>query len=153
MKKNIIFNKYYRYLRNNVFQNLDISEFMEVYSKFKRLRIQYKILKFANFLERLNIPKVEIFLFRFIFKLIDFIRWKLYDLCILLINGRTFNLFRCYHILSDVRGQEKQCGIVEELERIRTTFPKCLICTNIHYKYQDIPLVDWRQLLETRNRN
>lgn len=44
-------------------------------------------------------------------------------------------------------------GIVEELERIRATFPKALICTNIHYRYQDIPLIDWRQLLETRNRN
>jgi len=125
MKKNIIFNKYYRYLRNNVFQDLEISEFIEVYTKFKRLSVQYKLLRFANFLERLNIPKVEVFLFRFIFKLIDFIRWKIYDLCILLINGRTFNLF----------------GV------------KALICTNIHYRYQDIPLIDWRQLLETRNRN
>lgn len=93
MKKNIIFNRYYRYLRSNVFQDLDIADFMEVYAKFKRLSMQYRILKIANFLERLTIPKVEVFIFRFLFKLIDFIRWKFYDLCILIINGRTFNLF------------------------------------------------------------
>lgn len=48
-------------------------------------------------------------------------------------------------------GSGKTIGIVDELERIRHTFPKAIICTNIHYLYQDIPLVDWRQLLEIRN--
>lgn len=46
---------------------------------------------------------------------------------------------------------EKQYGIVDELERIKKDYPKCLICTNIWYKKQDIPLVDWRQLLDIRN--
>lgn len=150
LSKNIIFNKYYRKLRNNVFQDLELNEFMEVYSKFKRLKIQYRILQIANFLEKLIIPKLEVIFFRFIFKLIDFMRWKFYDLCMFLINGRTFNLFGVT-IFCGRQGSGKTMGIVEELERIRQVFPKAIICTNIHYTHQDIALVDWRQLLETRN--
>ncbi len=48
-------------------------------------------------------------------------------------------------------GYGKTIGIVDELERIKKEYPKCLICTNIWYKKQDVPLVDWRQLLEVRN--
>ena len=50
-------------------------------------------------------------------------------------------------------GSGKTIGIVEQLEKVRKSFPNCLICTNIHYIHQDLPLVDWRQLLEIRNRN
>ena len=32
MKKNMIFNKYYRHLRNNVFPDLPLNEFIEVYT-------------------------------------------------------------------------------------------------------------------------
>ena len=150
MKKNIVFNKYYRRLRRDVFPDLPLNEFKEVYANFKRLRIQYKLLKIANFLERRNIPKVEVLILKFLFKLLDFIRWKLYDLLMLLINGRQFNLFGVT-IFCGRQGSGKTIGIVEELERIREAYPNCIICTNIHYRYQDIPLVDWRQLLETRN--
>ena len=107
-------------------------------------------MKIANFLERRNIPKVEVLILKFLFKLLDFIRWKLYDLLMLLINGRQFNLFGVT-IFCGRQGSGKTIGIVEELERIREAYPNCIICTNIHYRYQDIPLVDWRQLLETRN--
>ncbi len=48
-------------------------------------------------------------------------------------------------------GSGKTIGIVEELERIKQNFPNCIICTNIHYLKQDLPLTDWRQLLEIRN--
>lgn len=60
MKKNIILNKYYKKLRNNIFKDLEINEFIEVYAKFKRLNIQYRFLKIANFLEKINIPILEI---------------------------------------------------------------------------------------------
>lgn len=150
MKKNIILNKYYRNLRNNIFQNLEICEFMEVYSKFKRLKLQYKFLRIANFLENIRIVNIDIPILCFFMKLINFIRWKLYDLFILLINGKTFNLFGVT-IFCGRQGSGKTMGIVEELERIRQLYPKAIICTNIHYTYQDLPLVDWRQLLEIRN--
>lgn len=68
----------------------------------------------------------------------------------LLINGRQFNLFGVT-IFCGRQGSGKTIGIVEQLERIRQTYPKCLICTNIHYLKQDLPLTDWRQLLELRN--
>lgn len=51
----------------------------------------------------------------------------------------------------DVSGSGKTIGIIEELERIKEIYPSCLICTNIHYTKQDMPLIDWRQLLEIRN--
>ena len=150
MKRNIILNKYYKKLRNNIFNDLEINEFIEIYTKFKRLKIQYKFLQIANFLEKINIPILEIPIFRFFMKLINFIRWKLYDLFIFLINGRTFNLFGVT-IFCGRQGSGKTIGIVEELERIKQTFPNCIICTNIHYLKQDLPLTDWRQLLEIRN--
>ena len=150
MNKNIILNKYYKNLKNNIFNNLEMSEFIEVYTKFNRLKIQYKFLQIANFLENINIPKIDIPFIQFISKLINFIRWKLYDLFMLLINGRQFNLFGVT-IFCGRQGSGKTMGIVEELERIRQTFPNTIICTNIHYINQDMPLIDWRQLLEIRN--
>lgn len=42
-------------------------------------------------------------------------------------------------------------GIVEQLERIKKAYPECLICTNINYLKQDIPLTSWLQLLYLRN--
>lgn len=68
----------------------------------------------------------------------------------LLINGRQFNLFGVT-IFCGRQGSGKTIGIVEQLERIKEAYPKALICTNIHYLKQDLPLTDWRQLLELRN--
>lgn len=92
-----VYNKYYKNLRS-YFIDLEISEFVEIWNKFCKLNMQYKFLKIANFLERLNIKIIEIPIFRFITMLIDFIRWKIYDFFMLLINGRTFNLYgvTCY---------------------------------------------------------
>lgn len=64
MKRNIILNKYYKKLRNNIFNDLEINEFIEVYTKLKRLNIQYKFLQIANFLEKINMPTLEIPIFR-----------------------------------------------------------------------------------------
>lgn len=150
MKKNIVLNKYYRDLRKNVFNDLEMQEFIQVYTKYKRLKFQYRLLQITNCLEKIEIPKVEIPIFRFIFKLIDFIHWKLYDFLMLLINGRVFNLYgvTCY---CGRQGSGKTIGVVEELERIRTQFPECIICTNINYVGQDLPLTSWLQLLYLRN--
>lgn len=150
MKKNVVFNKYYRNLKANSFSNLDTKEFFEIYSKFKRLKMQHRFLKIANFLERLDIPKSEVPIFKLLLLILDFIRWKFHDLFMLLINGRTFNLYGVT-IFCGRQGSGKTMGIVEELERVKSKFPKALICTNIHYIRQDMPLSDWRQLLEIRN--
>lgn len=77
-------------------------------------------------------------------------RWELYDLLMFLINGRQFNLFGVT-IFCGRQGSGKTIGIVEQLERIKIAYPKAIICTNIHYLKQDLPLTDWRQLLELRN--
>lgn len=150
MRKHVVFNKYYRNLKNNVFSNLEVKEFMEVYSKFCNLTIQYRILQIANFLEKINIPKINIPILRFVFMFIDLIRWKFYDLLLLFINGKKFNLYgvTCY---CGRQGSGKTIGVVEKLERIKKQYPDCIICTNINYIKQDIPLTSWLQLLYLRN--
>lgn len=92
-----IYNKYYRKLRS-YFQDIEIKEFMEIWNKFSKLHMQYQFLKIANFLERLNIPIIEIPVFRFLTMFLDFIRWKIYDFFMLAINGRKFSLYgvTCY---------------------------------------------------------
>lgn len=146
-----VFNKYYKGLRS-YFARLEMKEFAEVWQKFSRLSMQYKFLKMANFLEKIDIKKSELPILKFITMLLDFIRWKIYDFLILLINGRTFNLYgvTCY---CGRQGSGKTIGVVEELERIKKIYPDCLICTNINYLKQDLPLTSWLQLLYLRNGN
>lgn len=150
MKKNVVLNKYYRNLRNNVFSNLELDEFLDVFSKFRRLTIQYRLLQFANFLENINIPKFNLPFIKFTFMLLDLFRWKVYDILLSLINGRKFNLYgvTCY---CGRQGSGKTIGVVEMLERIKKVYPKCIICTNIDYIKQDLPLTSWLQLLYLRN--
>ena len=145
-----VYNKYYRHLRSSIFADLEISEFMEVWTKYKRLNTQYKLLKIAIFLERIKIPKIDVFLLRFLSMFLDFLHWKLYDFIIMLINGRVFNLYgvTCF---CGRQGSGKTIGVVRELEHIRERFPEAIICTNINYINQDLPLVSWLQLLELRN--
>ena len=50
------------------------------------------------------------------------------------------------------QGGGKTLGVVQDLERIKSIFPECLICTNINYLKQDLPLTSWLQLLYLRNR-
>jgi len=146
-----IYNKYYRKLRQENIE-MEMKEFLKLWSNYKRLNIQYKILCVANFIEKLNIPLIEIPILKFITMFIDFIRWEIYDLLLSIINGKTFNLYgvSCY---CGRQGSGKTIGVVEELERIKRIFPESIICTNINYIKQDIPLTSWLQLLELRNGN
>lgn len=150
MRKNKVYNKYYRYLRQNVFSDLELSEFAEVFSKFTRLKLQYRFLQLANFLENINMPKFQFPIFKFLSMFFDFLRWKIHDFFIRLINGRTFNLYgvTCY---CGRQGSGKTIGVVEKLEQIKQIYPECIICTNIDYLKQDLPLTSWLQLLFLRN--
>lgn len=93
MKKNIVFNKYYRNLRKNTFSDLEISEFMKVWSNFKRLHFQYRLLLLCGKIENLDIPHSNFPIFSFLFKFLDFLRWKIYDLLFFIINGKCFTPF------------------------------------------------------------
>lgn len=141
--------KEYEKIRNN-FSELNEFEFSYVLENYKRLKFQYRCLQICNKLEKINIHKSEVFLLKFFFKLVDFIRWKFYDLFYLLIIGKKFNLYgvTCF---CGRQGDGKTIGIVETLERIRNKFPDCIICTNINYANQDISLTSWLQLLTLRN--
>lgn len=150
MRKNVVFNKYYRNLRTNIFDRLEFNEFMEVYAKFKRLNFQYKLLKICNKLESYDIPVIEIPVLRFFSKLLDFMRWKFYDFLMLLINGRKFDLYGLT-IFCGRQGGGKTMSMVEYLNRMKDKFPECKIVTNFNYNRQDMPFVDWRQFTEVRN--
>lgn len=88
-----IFNKYYRYLRSNVFNDLSTNEFLDVYANFNRLAKQYKLLKICNRLENINIKIIPFPILRFLSMLLDFLRWKLYDIFMSFIIGREFDFF------------------------------------------------------------
>lgn len=150
MNKNIVFNKYYRNLRTNVFDRLEFNEFMEVYAKFKRLNFQYKLLQICKKIESYDIPVIEIPILRFFSKFIDFIRWKIYDFLMLLINGRKFNLYGLT-IFCGRQGGGKTISMVEYLDRMKERYPDCKIVTNFNYIRQDMPFTDWRQFTEVRN--
>ena len=79
-KKDMTLNKYYRNLRKDVFSDLNIEEFTEVFKKFKKLKFDYKLLLICNKIEKIKIPRIEIPILRFFSMLIDLIRWLIYDL-------------------------------------------------------------------------
>lgn len=149
LKKDITLNKYYRNLRKR-FNKIPIEEFTNIFIKLKKLAFQYRLLKLACFFEKLNIKIIHIPGLKLFTMILDFLRWKIYDLIIFLINGRTFNLYgvTCF---CGRQGSGKTVGLVRELEKIKNIYPECIICTNINYIGQDIPLVSWLQLLELRN--
>ena len=139
----------YNILRNE-FYYLNDFEFSYVLDNYKRLRRQYHILCFANRLKRININNINFPIFRFFSKLIDFFRWKLVDICYMLVNGKEFNLYGVT-IFCGRQGSGKTISMVEMLDRIKTEFPDCIIITNFGYINQDYIMTDWRQLLEIRN--
>lgn len=97
--KNIILNKYYRKLRKNVFPDLSIDEFMEVFKKFKKLKFDYRLLIICNHIEKIKIPRIEIPILRFLSMILDLIRWLVYDLLFTIINGKIFKPYRSYCFL------------------------------------------------------
>lgn len=148
--KNITLNKYYRHLRNDVFQNLSIEEFSEVFEKFKKLKFDYKLLQICNKIEKIKIPRIEVPIFRFISMFVDFIRWLVYDLFWTIINGK---IFKPYGLTCFVgrQGGGKTISMVEYLDRMKEMYPDCIVITNFNYIKQDMPFTSWRQFTEVRN--
>lgn len=89
-KKDITINKYYKHLRKNVYEDIPIEEFMEVFTKFKKLKFDYKLLQICKKIERIKIPRIEFPILRFFSMLLDLIRWLVYDLLWAIINGKVF---------------------------------------------------------------
>ena len=148
--KNITLNKYYRHLRNDVFQNLSIEEFSEVFEKFKKLKFDYKLLQICNKIEKIHIPRIEMPILRFLSMFIDFTRWLVYDLLWTIINGR---IFKPYGLTCFVgrQGGGKTISMVEYLDRMKEMYPDCIVVTNFNYIKQDLPFTSWRQFTEVRN--
>lgn len=148
--KNITLNKYYRHLRNDVFQNLSIEEFSEVFEKFKKLKFDYKLLQICNKIEKIHIPRIEMPILRFLSMFIDFTRWLVYDLLWTIINGR---IFKPYGLTCFVgrQGGGKTISMVEYLDRMKELYPDCIVVTNFNYIKQDLPFTSWRQFTEVRN--
>ena len=89
-KKDISLNKYYRNLRKNVFSDLPLEEFVEIFEKFKKLKFDYRLLQICNKIEKIKISRIEIPILRFFSMLIDLLRWLVYDLLWTIINGKVF---------------------------------------------------------------
>ena len=134
----------------NVFPNISNKEFISVYSNYRRLSFQYKLLRICEFLEKLYIPVINFPILKFISMLLDFFRYKLYDFLMSFCISKVFNLYgvTCF---CGRQGGGKTIGVVELCDRIKSRFPDCVLCTNINYVGQDVPLVSWLQLLTLRN--
>ena len=149
-KKYITLNKYYKYLRKYTFNDLPIEEFMEIFQKFKKLKFDYKLLKICNKIERINIPRIEIPIFRFFSMLLDLIRWLVYDLLYTIINGKVFKPYGLTCFVGR-QGGGKTISMVAYLDRMKELYPSSIVVTNFNYTKQDIPFTSWRQFTEVRN--
>ena len=149
-KKDITLNKYYKYLRKYTFNDLPMEEFMEIFQKFKKLKFDYKLLKICNKIERINIPRIEIPIFRFFSMLLDLIRWLVYDLLYTIINGKVFKPYGLTCFVGR-QGGGKTISMVEYLDRMKELYPDSIVVTNFNYTKQDIPFTSWRQFTEVRN--
>lgn len=148
--KNITLNKYYRNLRKNVFSDLSIEEFTEVFCKFKKLKFDYKLLQICKKIEKIKIPRIEIPVLRFFSMLIDLMRWLVYDLLWTIINGKVFKPYGLTCFVGR-QGGGKTISMVEYLDRMTELYPDAIVVTNFNYIKQDMPFTSWRQFTEVRN--
>ncbi len=150
LKKDITINKYYKSLRKNVFEDLPIEEFVEVFTKFKKLKFDYKLLQICKKIERIHIPRIEVPILRFFSMLIDLIRWLVYDLLWTIINGKVFKPYGLTCFVGR-QGGGKTISMVEYLDRMTELYPDAIVVTNFNYIKQDMPFTSWRQFTEVRN--
>ena len=150
MSKNIIFNKYYRHLRKDIFSELSVDDFAEVFEKFKKLKFDYKLLKICNKIEKIKIPRIEFPILRFISMLVDLLRWLVYDLLYTIINGKVFKPYGLTCFVGR-QGGGKTISMVEYLDRMKELYPDAIVVTNFNYTKQDMPFTSWRQFTEVRN--
>ena len=150
MKHEILKDKELMKIRQNIIEQLTEDETIEICEKYKKLKKQYMLLKISKKFERIKIPKIDIIFLRFITMFLDFIHWKIYDLIILLIQGKKFNFYgvTCF---CGKQGSGKTIGVVREIEKIKSLYPNAITCTNINYTNQDYKLTSWLQLLTLRN--
>lgn len=132
------------------FYFLNDFEFSYVWENYLNLRRQYKYLQICNKLEKLRIHKSDVFLLHFFLKLVDFIRWKLFDLFWFLCNGTFFKPFGLT-VFVGRQGNGKTISMVEYLDRLKIKYPESIIVTNFNYIHQDFAFTDWKQFLEIRN--
>lgn len=148
--ENLRFKSYeYKNLRKQ-YPEYEEFHFLDIWDIHKRFKRQNRIYKFSKKIENIKVPYIDLFLIRWFCKLLDFIRWKLYDFLIFLITGPQFSLFgvTCF---CGKQGSGKTIGVVREVERLKELYPKSIVCTNIDYINQDVRLTSWLQLLELRN--
>lgn len=82
-------------------------------------------------------------------KLFRFIKLKFFDVK----DYSKKNNFNEYGLTlyCGMQGYGKTISMVEKLEEVRHAYPDVMICTNFGYKYEDVALTDWQQILELRN--
>lgn len=65
-------------------------------------------------------------------------------------KDKSFNDY-ALTIFAGRQGSGKTMSLVAELERVRHEYPEVMICTNFGYKYEDVALTDWQQILDLRH--
>lgn len=86
----------------------------------------------------------------FFVKLFYFLYLKTKDLIHIMKYGHQFNEYGLT-LYTGKQGAGKTTALVEYLERMRRRFPNAIIVTNFGYKYETMPMNDWRDFFEVRN--
>jgi hypothetical protein len=110
-------------------------------------QIFFNLFTFLRFYNRKKSFLSNIFDIKFT-KFFDFIKYKIWDL-----KHFDKDAFPDYGmtIYCGRQGGGKTTAMVEYLERMRLKYPKCLIITNFGYKYEDYPMLSWRDFFKYRN--
>lgn len=89
----------------------------------------------AHIIRSLKKPYLPIFL--------NFIRWILIDF----VRGKPKKFWGIYQFVA-LPGEGKTMSMVAHIERVRKEFPSVLIATNFFYKYQEVHISHWMDMLE-----
>lgn len=82
-------------------------------------------------------------------KFLQFLKFKFFDIKAYS-KKNNFNEYGLT-LYCGMQGYGKTISMVEKLEEVRHAYPDVMICTNFGYKYEDVALTDWQQILELRN--
>lgn len=80
-------------------------------------------------------PKLPIYL--------DFLRWIIIDI----VRFKQSKFFGIYEFVA-LPGEGKTISMVAHMERVRKNHPNVLVATNFYYKYQEVQISHWLDMIE-----
>lgn len=116
-------------------ENLNDRKKFLVYNMSKRiphLKMKLRLHRIIRFLVKLKLPKV-----------LSFIRWVIVDF--LRVKPPEFWGIYCYVALP---GEGKTMSMINHINTVKKRNPDVLVATNCGYRYQDIPINDWTDIVK-----